>query len=105
MPEDPKKANKPKPPTYADIVRELQESGQMPAPIPAENPVNPAYQYGAPDPLADAQHLAERQDAIRKLTSPVSPVLEIPQEAIDARNKLSVYDQLIAAWRQMRGRK
>lgn len=98
MPEKKKAAAKPRYPTYADIVAGLRASGELPpAQWVPQQPDNPGYAYETPDPLAQAAHLAERQEAARKLASPVSPVLELPEDA--HRVAPSVVDQLIAFWR------
>lgn len=90
---------KPRAPTYAEIVAELRASGDLPPSqwVP-QQPPNPGYAYEAPDPLAQAAHFAQRQEAARQLASPVSPVLELPQDAQRVAPP-GLIDQLIAAWR------
>lgn len=104
MPEKPKPKAAPRPPTYADIVRELQASGDLPpaqwVPPPQRNP---GYAYEAPDPMEQAAHFAQRQEAARQLASPMSPVLEVPGEVVAAQKKLGIPEQIMAAWRSLRG--
>ena len=45
-------------------------------PAPAPTPTPQPYQYATPDPMAQAQQLADRQGAAAQLSSPVTPALE-----------------------------
>jgi hypothetical protein len=94
---------KAKPITYAQILAALQASGDMPpAQWVPQQPQNPGYAYETPDPMAQAAHLAQRQQAAAQLGSPVSPVLEIPADAVNAAQKLSPIDQILTYWRSLK---
>ena len=96
------KQQRSKPISYADIVAELKAAGDYQDPMvpPAMPAEHPGYVYAAPDPMAQAAHFAQRQEAARQLAGPVSPVLELPEDAAKARKRLSLIDQLITAWRR-----
>jgi hypothetical protein len=49
------------------------------APVPAA-PASSGYAYSQPDPMADAQALAEKRQALGQLSSPMSPILEVPAD-------------------------
>lgn len=101
MPESKKAAPKPRYPSYAEIVAELRAKDELPPMqwVP-QQPPNPGYAYQTSDPLAQAAHFAARQEAARQLSSPVSPVLELPEDA--HRVAPSLVDQLINFWRTKR---
>ena len=97
MPEKPKRI------TYAQILAELQASGDMPpSQWQPQQPASPGYAYETPDPMAQAAHLAQRQEAAAQLGGPMTPVLEIPGDAVNAAHKLSPIDQILAYWRSLK---
>ena len=66
-------------PSYADVLAYSQQMGptQSLAPAPAPSPT--PQPYATPDPYGLAQHMADRQQAVAQLSSPVTPALEVPQ--------------------------
>lgn len=95
----PQKSKPQKPITYAQILAELRASGELPpAQWVPQQPDNPGYAYETPDPMAQAAHFAQRQEAARQLASPVSPVLELPEDAANVAQKVSPLQMLIAKW-------
>ena len=66
---------------YARILAELKAQNELPPSqwVP-QQPPNPGYAYSVPDPMAQAAHFAQRQEAARQLSSPVSPVLDLPED-------------------------
>lgn len=100
--------------TLEELIRAITTPNPTPSPAPfAGNPWdNPAlaqagpvapqvaatlapYQSLAPDPFAQAQALQTRQEALRGLSSPVSPALEIPSDLMRV-----IRERVIREWFQ-----
>ncbi len=60
--------------------------GPQPMPMPAQ-----PYAYAPQDPLGQAQHLEERQKAMRDLSSPMTPVLALPSDFVAKLAELIAY--------------
>ena len=70
----------PSPTPFAGNPWDNPSLAQGPAVAPQVAATPSPYQSATPDPFAQAQALQTRQEALSKLSSPVSPILELPSD-------------------------